>query len=268
MFDFHIHTHYSFDGFHSMKELAEKAISIGLQELCFTDHKDYDFDGEGSDFTFSYEDFFKELETTAYYYQNHIKIKAGVEFGLQPHNLERYEDDMEKYPFDFIIGSLHSAKKTDIFTGDFFDHRTQQEAYADYFNDLLQVIRQGAPFSVVGHLDMIKRYGNYSKPLHPSHYHDMVKSIFMELIQRNQGIEVNTSGYRYHLEDAHPSVDLLQLYHRLGGEIVVVGSDAHKIAELGFRFSETLHILNSIGFRYICTYEKLQPRFHKIESLL
>ncbi len=268
MFDFHIHTHHSFDGFHSMKELTEKAISMGLQELCFTDHKDYDYDGEGNDFTFSYDDFFKELEATAYNYRNHIKIKAGVEFGLQPHVLKRYEEDIEKYPFDFIIGSIHSVKKTDVFTGDYFDHRNQQEAYIDYFDDLIQAIHQDAPFSVVGHLDMIKRYGNYDKTLPIPQYQDVVESIFKELMQRNQGIEVNTSGFRYHLEDAHPSVDLLQLYHQMGGEIVVMGSDTHKITELGFHLTETLSILHSIGFKYICTYHKLQPEFHRIESLL
>jgi len=48
----------------------------------------------------------------------------------------------------------------------------------------------------------------------------------------------------------------------------VMGSDTHKITELGFRLTETLRILHSIGFKYICTYEKLQPEFHKIESLL
>lgn len=268
MFDYHIHTHHSFDGYHSMKDLAEKAISIGLKEICFTDHKDYDYDGKGSHFTFSYEDFFRELEKTAYDYQSQIRLKAGVEFGLQPHILQKYREDIEKYPFDFIIGSLHSAKKSDIFAGDFFDNRTQAEAYTDYFDDLLKTVRQDAPFSVIGHLDMIKRYGDYDKVLNLPHYYDMLELIFKEIIQGNQGLEVNTSGFRYHLGDTHPSIDILQLYHQMGGEILVIGSDTHRITELGYHLLETLRTLHSIGFRYICTFEKLKPQFHKIESLL
>ncbi len=68
----------------------------------------------------------------------------------------------------------------------------------------------------------------------------MPPKIFRELIERGKGIEVNTSGFRYGLEDTHPSYDLLKLYHQVGGEIIVPGSDTHKIDELAFRFKRNL----------------------------
>ena len=42
MFDFHMHTHVSFDGRDTAVNMANAALKAGLREICFTDHMDYD----------------------------------------------------------------------------------------------------------------------------------------------------------------------------------------------------------------------------------
>ena len=42
MFDFHMHSRVSFDGHDTGKEMALAAAAAGLEEICFTDHVDYD----------------------------------------------------------------------------------------------------------------------------------------------------------------------------------------------------------------------------------
>ena len=39
--DYHVHTEFSDDSQELMEEQVKKAISLGLTELCFTDHVDY-----------------------------------------------------------------------------------------------------------------------------------------------------------------------------------------------------------------------------------
>ena len=39
--DYHIHTEFSDDSREPMEKQIEKAIELGLQEICFTDHVDY-----------------------------------------------------------------------------------------------------------------------------------------------------------------------------------------------------------------------------------
>ncbi len=268
MFDFHVHTHHSFDASHSADEMVQQAIKLGMTHICLTDHVDYDYDGEGSEFSFSYQSFFDEIIRVRQQYQPQIQVLAGVEFGLQPHVVDQYLQDVEQWPFDYIIGSLHSAKKTDIYTGPYFQERDQHQAYLDYFDDMLQVLRQHAPFSVLGHYDMIKRYGSFEAPLPLSDYAEITTTIFNELIEQGKGIEVNTSGFRYQLEDAHPSRDVLALYRQCGGEIIVLGSDAHQVTEIGFRFRETLQVLHQLDYRYITTFHHQKPLFHSIEKLL
>ena len=41
--DYHVHSTISPDGRCSMTELAEHAVALGLDEICFTDHYDVDY---------------------------------------------------------------------------------------------------------------------------------------------------------------------------------------------------------------------------------
>ena len=38
MFDYHMHSHVSFDGHDSPEDMVRAAVDAGLQEICFTDH--------------------------------------------------------------------------------------------------------------------------------------------------------------------------------------------------------------------------------------
>jgi hypothetical protein len=39
--DYHVHTEFSDDSREPMEEQVKKAVSLGLKEMCFTDHVDY-----------------------------------------------------------------------------------------------------------------------------------------------------------------------------------------------------------------------------------
>ena len=39
--DYHVHTEYSDDSEYPMEEVVKDAITLGLSEICFTDHVDY-----------------------------------------------------------------------------------------------------------------------------------------------------------------------------------------------------------------------------------
>ena len=41
--DTHLHSSFSGDSETPMKDMIEKAIALGLKEICFTEHMDFDF---------------------------------------------------------------------------------------------------------------------------------------------------------------------------------------------------------------------------------
>lgn len=57
---------------------------------------------------------------------------------------------------------------------------------------------------------------------------------------------------------------ILALYRECGGEILTVGSDAHVPSGVGKGIREALELMAHCGFRYVCTYDKHKPVFHKL----
>ena len=39
--DYHVHTEFSNDSIYPMEEVIKDAISLGIKDICFTDHVDY-----------------------------------------------------------------------------------------------------------------------------------------------------------------------------------------------------------------------------------
>ncbi len=215
-------------------------------------------------FEFDLKEYDKKIKEVQERYRNQIRIKKGVEIGLQPHILQRYEDMMEQEQFDFVICSLHATEKKDLHFGEFFEGKTVDEAYEIYYTELLTCVRDFKEFSVLGHLDLVKRY---TKEKSKNNFHHIIKEIFAEIIPAGKGIEVNTSGYRYGLESGMPSLDILKLYKDCGGEIITLGSDSHVVDTLAVEFPLAIAHLKEAGFKYICTFTDGKPEFHYIDNL-
>lgn len=265
MFDYHIHSDFSADCETPMEVTIEKAIQLGLKEICFTEHIDYEYPDKDWVFEFDLKKYDRKINELQAKYAQQIQIKKGVEIGVQPHILNRYEDLMNEETFDFVICSMHSTGKKDLHSRDFFKDKTVDEAYQVYYEELLDCVKRYKDFSILGHVDLVKRY---TKEKSSNDFHDIITEIFKEIIPSGKGIELNTSGVRYGLDTGMPSVDILTLYKELGGEILTLGSDSHVETTLAFQFKESLELLQSIGINYICTFDNREPVFHSIDRLL
>jgi len=264
MFDYHMHSDFSADSDTPMETTIEKAISLGLEEICFTDHIDYDYPDKDWIFEFDLKAYDQKIRKLQEVYADKIRIKKGLEIGLQPHLLERYQKLMEAETFDFVICSMHSVAGHDLHSGGFMQGKTTEEGSEIYYKELLDCIKKYKEFSILGHVDLIKRY---TKEKSNYDFHNLLSEIFKEIIPHGLGIELNTSGFRYGLESGMPSRDILTLYKECGGEILTIGSDAHTETALASHFTESLELIEEIGFKYIATFDNMQPKFHSISSL-
>lgn len=265
MFDYHMHSHFSADCSVSMEEMIAVAINKGLTEICFTEHIDYEYPDETIVFEFDLKEYDETLKQFQQKYEGQILLKKGIEIGVQPHLLHRYEQLMKEEVFDFVICSMHTTEKKSLHYKEIFIGRTIEEAYQLYYDELLYCVKNFKQFNVLGHVDLVKRY---SAEQPAANFHEPLTAIFNEIIPAGKGIELNTSGVRYGLPHAMPSDDVLKLYKQCGGEIITLGSDAHRVSEVAFQFRESLDLLQSIGFKHIATFDKGQPTFHPIHKLL
>lgn len=264
MFDYHMHSSFSGDCNVEMEEMVKGAISKGLTEICFTEHIDYDYPDDSIEFDFDKRKYEERINELRAQYAGQIRIKKGVEIGVQPHLLERYDEMLKAESFDFIICSMHTVERKGLHYGDLFKGITVEEASFKYYNELLLCVENFTNYSILGHVDLIKRY---APEVIDNDFHDVLREIFNVIIPAGKGIELNTSGVRYGLKNGLPSVDVLKLYKECGGEIITLGSDAHKPEDIAFDFKMSLELLRSIGFNSIATFDGLKPTFHPIEEL-
>lgn len=273
--DYHVHTAYSGDSDYSMEDVVKDAVRLGMDEICFTDHVDYgakvDWDsGEKIRYcqgqpmvNVDYHAYAEEISKLRAQYGNQITIRMGMEFGMQIHTISKYEALYERYPFDFIILSVHQVEDKGFWSQEFQQGRTQKEYNERYYEEMLALVKQFQNYSVLGHLDLIVRYdkmGTYPFR-YVKHY---VEKILREVIKNDKGIEVNTSSYRYGLKDSTPAMAILEMYRDMGGQIITLGSDSHAPAHLGTHMKTAKELLKSIGFRNFCTYDKMNPIFHEL----
>lgn len=256
--DSHLHSFYSIDSKCSMEIMVKRAIELGLDEITFTEHVEHDYNPLSN---CDYEAYFAEIDQMRKKYGSQITVKRGIEFGLQDINLNLFQKDREKYDFDFIILSTHSVHGEHIASGEYINGKTQEELHTIYYENILDLTEKYKDYSVLGHIDYIKRYDLFGQ--YPDEkILDIVKKIFCRVIADGKGIEVNSSSFKYKMEDLTPSRKLLKLYYDLGGEIITIGSDAHDARYIGDHFKEIKSCLQEIGFKKFCTFDKMRPIFH------
>ena len=267
--DYHLHSHNSGDSEELMENYVKQAIEAGLNTICFTEHMDIDYKGENPEdnniFELNTDSYLYELASLKSKYSNQINILFGIEIGMQPHLRRELAIYSKAYEFDFIIGSVHMLDGKDPYYRYLYPDKSDEELYRMYFKEMYEDLRVFSNFDVLGHLDYIVRYGqnkdtNYSY----DKYKDLIDPILEKLIDNEKGIELNTAGLRYGCREANPCMDILKKYRDLGGEIITVGSDAHKACDLGYKFDIAKNILEDAGFKYYCTFEKRVAEFHKL----
>jgi len=266
LFDYHLHSHFSADSEMTMAQLCQAAINLGLDEIAITDHHDIDYQDNTIEFLIDKEKYLKEIEKFQEKYKDQIKIKKGIEIGLQPHIYEECRNYISN-DFDFVIGSFHTAENADLYNGDFFAGYSQWEAYLNYLKTVLKVVKNYDDYSVIGHLDIIRRYGDFENQpdlMENKEAADLIKRILKVIIKNDRGLEVNTSGYRVDGKNPLPSFKILKLYHQLGGEILTIGSDSHNKGDIAQKFNYTIPRLKEIGFKEITSFSNLKPKFHKL----
>lgn len=253
--DYHVHTSFSDDSEYPMEEAVKRAIALGLDEICFTEHIDY---GVKTDENCDCAAYQKEIERCRKHFGDDITIRMGIEFGMQVHTISQYEETLKQYPFDFVILSCHQVEDQEFWNQTFQPGRTQEEYNRRYYEEILQVIRRYENYSVLGHLDMIRRYDKAGE--YPfEKVRDLVEEILKTVIAQGKGIEVNTSCFRYGLPDLTPSREILTLYRNMGGKIVTIGSDSHREDHLGAKIKEMHRELKALGFDSVYTFEKMEP---------
>ncbi|PKM74333.1 MAG: histidinol phosphate phosphatase [Firmicutes bacterium HGW-Firmicutes-16] len=271
LIDYHIHSTCSGDGHNTMLEMALASRKKGVSQLCFTDHCDLDEFMTGTPDP----DCFCKRETMLEMYRqtvaavpSDIKILLGLELGEGNHDREQAKSIAASEELDFILGSIHNLKgKPDFYGSEYRGDDYSQSIIDNYMDELIELSLLDC-FDVMAHIGYPSRYikkGGKKVEISTRTYGEKLTVLLKNLIERGKGIEINCSGFRTPPGGGSlPSVDVLRLYKELGGEIITVGSDAHKVDNAGVGLAEGFDILRDLGYKYVTVFEKRKPSFEKI----
>ena len=265
LWDTHMHTHFSGDSEAEPCEMVHAAINQNLAGICFTDHLDIDYPDTPDEFLIDFPAYFAELKQVQEIFSAKFPVRIGLELGLQPHLAEKLPVITAECPFDFVIGSSHVVHREDPYYPKYYNGKTEDEAYREYFESILENLAVFDCFDVYGHIDYVVRYGPNTNTYYSyQKFADVIDEILRTLIQKGKGIEINTGGFKYGLGHPNPTEDILKRYRELGGEIITIGADAHKPEHVAFDFQKVPDILKNAGFSYYTVFKDRKPEFYKL----
>ncbi|MGI5848619.1 MAG: histidinol-phosphatase HisJ family protein [Christensenellales bacterium] len=259
MIDYHIHTNISADCLTDMRNMAEAALRMGLKEICFTEHLDLEFPGD-IDFSIDFDKYDRKLNEIKQDYPD-LNIRKGIEVGLDMQTKEKLSQLLPGLFLDYVIGSVHIVLGHDPYEKEIWEKYDQQQIYSAYLRVSVECAKACDFYDVFGHLGYISKFCPHSdKLLRYCDYQDAIDTILKILIQKGKGLEVNTNGL-YMTPSTMPETPIIRRFFELGGELITIGSDAHYETVVGYSIKETLKTLKKIGFKYVCAFDKRQPRF-------
>lgn len=256
--DYHLHSSFSKDCDVPLAERCERAIALGLREIAVTDHADF----IPADPTSGYlqpDAALAEIASWREAYAGRLTLRAGVEVG-EPHRFPAETAALlAGRAYDVVLGSVHWVGDEWVLGSSYFEARPEREAYEAYFAELLAMVR-GADIDVVAHLDVVKRagyvvYGGFAS----GDWQEPIRAVLRAAIERGIALEINTGTARRAVNEPSPDLEVLRWYRELGGELLTVGSDAHRAEHLAYDFARAAELVRTAGFRALTGYAARRP---------
>lgn len=252
LIDYHIHTAMS-DARGEFQDCIAAAHQNGLSEIGFSDH----FNLRKQGYSMSQTRLAEYVERVLTLKRNaDFPIKLGLEVDFIPDMQNELADFLRSKSFDYFIGSVH------FIDGWGFDSPRQiaeyqrwniDELYRAYFGLIQQCAGSGL-FDIIGHADLIKKFGYRAK-------NDLVPlyTETLDIIKENDVcVEVNTSGLRVPCMEIYPNRRFLEMCFDRGIKITL-GSDAHCPEDVGRDFDQASKLIREIGFEKITRFTQRKP---------
>lgn len=230
--DFHIHSDFSYDSKITGAALAARAIELGYDSIAITEHLDllpHELTIFGLPSLTRYRASIMALRKQF----PELDILFGIEIG-DYHRVKPIADGIvQAMNFDLVLGSVHFvALHTNIAIP--FKPLLSPALITDYYEQNLQMV-ENCDINVLAHLGVYKRY--YPCMPDESHCQSLIDLIFTIMIERGIALEINFSSFRKTYQSLLPEPCYIERYASLGGKLITIGSDSHKLEHFNDNYS-------------------------------
>ncbi|HEU5433382.1 MAG TPA: histidinol-phosphatase HisJ family protein [Thermomicrobiales bacterium] len=268
MFDYHVHTEFSYDCNLPLAASCPAAIAAGVTEIAFTDHVEHEPGDEGYGY-YRAEDYFRAIDEARARWGDRLTILRGAEVDFNERTADAVGRFLERYgpEYDFVIGSVHYGDDRQIVFPDYFAGRTLDDVFRPYFERIRLAVETGW-FDTIGHLDLPKRYAPQThRNYDPLRYRDLLEPVFQAMIARGVAFEINTSGLRQTPKTSMPGPAVVRWYADAGGRLITTGTDSHAAKTIGAGLQPTLAMLPLCGVDAVASFRRRTPTLVPIADL-
>jgi histidinol-phosphatase (PHP family) len=252
VFDLHTHHHRCGHALGEIEDYIQAAIEKGMDYIGIADHSPYFYSDEDQLYPgiamgkSELANYVEEVLALKKKYKQQIHVLLGMESDFFPDHQDLYKHIYGKYPFDYIIGSVHYVNEVNIFRKGRWEGLNQAERVEvkEAYYRLIQQSAKSGMFQVLGHIDAMKGFYPAFSAIETPIIEETLKVIADEQV----AIEVNTSGKTKDCGGWYPSHEILERAHHYGVS-VSFGSDAHTPERVADDYHEVQRMLKEIGFK-------------------
>lgn len=258
--NFHTHTTYC-DGKETAGQMVQAALAKGFDALGFSGHSYTAYDESYCMSREGVQEYIAEIHALKEEYAGKIEIFCGIE--------QDFGSDEPTPAFDYVIGSVHAVERDGVYysvdeSPEVFAKGVREGfggdvyAYARAYYDLEARVVERTNADFIGHFDLVTKFNEGNRFFDPEdrRYRDASFSALEALLETGRPFEINTGAiYRGSRTMPYPSIPILKEILRRKGEILL-SSDSHDGASLGFGFAEAAQMAKEIGFRCVKVWTK------------
>jgi histidinol-phosphatase (PHP family) len=182
-----------------------------------------------------------------------LPVVVGLEVDYLPGQMGKVAALLSGYPFDVLLGSVHWLGAWLFDALDWAQAQQQwasrgvEQVWSDYTRAVEELAGTRA-VDVLAHPDLAKVAGH--RPPVPDEFYDRIAEA-----ARTCGLaaELNSAGWRKPCGEAYPAAGLLARLYDYGVPITTA-SDAHQLADLGWRVADLTAAARAAGYRKVTAF--------------
>jgi len=268
--DYHMHTPRCNHAIGSVRDYAAAALTLGLTEIGMSDHCPMPggYDAAWRMKHGELDDYLAEVEAVRDRYADRLTVRIGLEADFHPGTEDYVRALIDTYAWDYVIGSVH-------YIGDWgFDNEDEmarwqdqdiEDAYCAYF-DLVARSAASGMFDVIGHPDLIKKFGHRPPP-DSARVLAAEKVMLQSVHEAGCVLEISSAGLRKPVREAYPHGRIIAQAAQLGISFCF-GSDAHAPGQVGHAMQTCLAMLTACGVQEITGFAGRQRCSIAIEQVM
>ncbi|WP_291423991.1 histidinol-phosphatase HisJ family protein [Deinococcus sp.] len=246
--DAHTHTPLCGHATGTPREYAQAALDAGLAGICFTDHMPMPrwYDAPWRMSLEQLPEYIGEIQAVQQEFAGRLDVRLGLEADFHPGTEQFVEKVLGMHEWDYVIGSIHYLGAWGFDNPEFVDEYAERDLsglYRDYYALAAAAARSGL-FDSIGHLDLPKKFGHCDPEGQAAlHALDTIAAAGLAL-------DFNTAGWRKPVAEAYPAPNLVRAAAERAIPFVL-GSDAHKPEEVGYRFADAVKEIGEVGGKVV-----------------